>query len=102
MKIHIITTTFGDLSEAEKIRDLLLGDYLSSCIQIQKIQSSYIWQDKIYNETEYKMSIKTTKKNLKKLKNRILSTHSYEIPEILIYKAKSTKKYLKWHKSSIK
>lgn len=102
MKIYIIKTTFNNLNDAEKLKDYLLNHNLASCIQISNIKSSYLWEEKICSDDEIQLSIKTKKKKVKQIKSIITNTHTYQIPQIIILKAKASKKYLQWHKKQIK
>ncbi|RDU58089.1 divalent-cation tolerance protein CutA [Helicobacter sp. MIT 99-5507] len=101
-KIYIIKTTFNDIKDVNKLQNILLEKNLASCIQINQIKSAYIWEGKICNEDEIQLSIKTNKKNAKKIESIILDTHPYEIPQILILKSKASKSYLKWHKNELR
>ena len=101
-KIYIIKTTFSNINDANKLQNTLLEQNLASCIQTDKIQSSYIWNNEICKEDEIQLSIKTNKKNAKKIKYIILDMHPYEIPQILILKSKASKSYLKWHNKILK
>ncbi len=102
MKIYIIKTTFNNLKDAEKFKDYLLNHNLASCIQISSIKSSYLWEEKICNDEEIQLSIKTNKNQVKQIESIITNIHPYQIPQILILKAKASKKYLQWHKKQIK
>ena len=102
MKIYIIKTTFDNIKDANKLQSILLDKRLVSCVQLSQIKSAYIWNDKICNEDEIQLSIKTNKKNAKRVESIILDMHPYEIPQILILKSKASKCYLKWHKKELK
>ncbi|MFB5604733.1 MAG: divalent-cation tolerance protein CutA, partial [Nitrosarchaeum sp.] len=57
----------------------------------------YSWQGKIENTSEYLALFKTTQKNKKILKEKIKSTHPYDVPEIAEIDIMSMdKSYLKW------
>lgn len=102
MKIFIIQSTFSDEKIAQNLANMIVEKKLGACVQLENITSIYKWQDKICNEIEYKLSIKTNKKKLKELKKLILEYHTYEVPEILISRAKSLHKpYSKWFKQSL-
>ena len=101
-KIYIIKTTFSSIKDANALQDILLEKNLASCVQSSQIKSAYIWENKICKEDEIQLSIKTNKKNVKKIESIIANTHSYEIPQILIQKSKASKSYFKWHKKELK
>ncbi len=85
MKIIMIQTTCKNKKEAKKIAKVLLENKLAACIQISKINSFYTWKNKICNEAENLLSIKTKKDNFKKIKRKIKEIHSYDLPEIISF-----------------
>ena len=64
---------------------------------ITKISSIYSWQGKIENASEYLALFKTTQKNKKSLKEKIKTSHPYDVPEIAEIEITSiNQSYLKW------
>ena len=75
----------------------LVKNKIVACVNITKISSVYSWQGKIENTSEYLALFKTTQKNKKHLKEKIKSTHPYDVPEIIEINVMSiNKSYLKW------
>jgi len=93
----IVVTTTDSKKEAKKIADTLLKKRLSACVQISKIESRYIWQEKLVKSKEYKLTIKSLDKHYKKIVKTINKLHSYDTPEIIkINIDKADKSYAKW------
>ena len=63
----IITTTFDNKDEANKIIDLLLNERLVSCCQLSNITSSYQWKGKIEKAEEYLLQMKSKKELYKEV-----------------------------------
>ena len=83
MKIFFIYVTFGHLKEAKKIGGLLVNKKLAACTNIlPSIYSMYIWNNKIQNDKEYSMIVKTSKSKVKKAIQFIVEHHSYDCPAI--------------------
>lgn len=102
MKLIIIKTTFGKKKEAKKVAKFLVKEKLSACVQITKIKSIYNWNDKICEDKEYLLSIKTKKENYKKIQRKIKENHSYDLPQILAVKiTKTSSEYKKFIKENI-
>lgn len=101
MKIYIIQTTFKNEADAKSLQSALLARNLASCMQLYHIKSTYEWEGKICEENEVVLSIKTTKRFAPAVRQIIEDSHPYEIPEILIFKAKPSKKYAKWHRGAV-
>ncbi len=83
MKLCIVQTTCVDINEAKKIAKILLDKKLAACIQISDVESLYVWNNKICNDKEKLVSIKTKKKYFKKVESKIKENHSYDLPEII-------------------
>lgn len=82
----IIKTTYPKLSDAKKLAKILLTKKLAACVQFAKIESCFNWQNKISNEKEILVSIKTKANFYKKIEKEILANHSYKIPQIIAIK----------------
>jgi periplasmic divalent cation tolerance protein len=66
-------------------------------VQIFPIESVYIWQNKIYDENEIMMLIKSKTELFDKISVEIKENHSYEVPEIIqIPINNGLPEYLKW------
>ena len=98
MKQYImITTTFDNKDEANKIMDLLLKERLVSCCQLSNITSAYHWKGKIEKAEEYLLQMKSKKELYKEIEKIILDNHSYETPQIVAYDiVHGYSEYLKW------
>lgn len=94
----LIFTSIDKKRYAKKLAKALIKRSLAACVQIHKAHSLYIWQDKMQDEKEWILAIKTAKK-FKKLKAFIKSHHHYDTAEIISFKIdKIDKKYQKWLK----
>ena len=97
MKPTIIVSTYPDKKSILKISNELVKTKIVACVNITKISSIYTWQGKIENTSEYLALFKTTNKNKKILKEKIKSTHPYDVPEIAEINVNSiNKSYLDW------
>jgi len=97
MKPTIIVSTYPDKKSILKISNELVKTKIVACVNITKISSIYTWQGKIENTSEYLALFKTTNKNKKILKEKIKSTHPYDVPEIAEINVNSINKpYLDW------
>ncbi len=82
-KFLIIKTTYPKISEAKKIAQILLNKKLAACIEFSKINSNFIWEEKIISQNEILVIIKTKANLYKKIESEILANHPYKIPQIL-------------------
>ena len=97
MKPVMLVSTYPNKKSITKIANELVKNRLAACVNITRISSIYSWEDKIENSSEFIAIFKTTQKNKKKLKEQILSTHPYKVPEIAEIDILSINKpYLDW------
>ena len=97
MKPIIIVSTYPDKKSISKISKELVNKKIVACVNISKISSIYSWKGKIENASEYLALFKTTSKNKKILKEKINSTHPYDVPEIAEISVDSiNQQYLNW------
>ena len=79
--ITVFTTT-DSLEEARKLAHTVVGEKLAACAQISEIESFYTWENKVQNESEFRILFKTTRERYKDLEKAILELHSYDLPAI--------------------
>lgn len=103
MSYFLFIVTVPNLEEGKKIGRVLVEEKLAACANIVKdIFSIYEWKDKIMEDTEHLMFIKTTEENSDKIIQKIEEIHSYDTPEIIGLKIeKGSQKYLNWIKDVV-
>lgn len=103
MSYFLFIVTVPNLEEGKKIGRVLVEEKLAACANIVKdIFSIYEWKDKIMEDTEHLMLIKTTEENSEKIIQKINEIHSYDTPEIIGLKIeKGSEKYLNWIKDVV-
>ncbi len=101
MSLIMIQTTCYSEVEARNIARILVEKKYVACVQMSKINSFYMWEEKFYDEEEMLLSIKTKKENFEKIKSKIKELHSYDTPEIIsINIDKASKEYEKFIENS--
>ena len=97
MTYSIVTTTTSKKKEANDISQVLLKKKLAACVKLSKVDSSYIWQNKVQKSKENLLTIVTKKNNVKKIISEIKKVHSYDVPEIIETPiVQGNKEYLRW------
>lgn len=79
----LVKTTFPNITSAKKLVKILLQEKLIACAQFYEIKSSYIWEEKIQNNKEILLNLKSQKKLYKKIEKEILQNHPYKTPQII-------------------
>lgn len=86
-KMHnpiVVTTSFEDKQQAEKLSEILLKERLIACGQIAgPVTSSYWWKGTLTTSTEFILSMKSTAELYDQLEKTIRSNHPYDVPEIV-------------------
>lgn len=99
----IVLTTVASEKQGKAIAEVLLTEKLAACINIFPIESLYIWQDKINQDREWQLIIKTRLKLLPEITAKIQSIHDYEVPEIIALPIiNGENSYLQWLANSVK
>jgi periplasmic divalent cation tolerance protein len=95
---RIVLTTAGSPQEAEKIARALVERRLAACVNIiPQIQSVYRWKEKIEQETEWLLIIKTRLNIFDSVRDAIKELHSYDLPEcVMLDVSDGSEAYLNW------
>lgn len=92
-----IYTTFPDRREANKIAKLLIEEKLAACVNVWPISSVYRWQNKIVQEKEQAVLIKTKARKFRQVERFLLAHHPYQTPAIIAWRPeKVSKRYERW------
>lgn len=98
----IIETTYPNLRAAKNLAKILLNKKLAACVQFCEIKSTYFWQNKMQNDREILLRIKSEKSLFLAIEKIIKEHHSYEIPEILAIEInQGSAAYLNWVRKSL-
>ncbi len=100
----VVICTTPDFDCAQQIAHMLIEKKLAACCNIVPgITSIYNWQDKIQEDKELMLFIKSTDHNFNSLQMEISRLHPYDVPEIISFNiSKGSEKYLDWIFSVVK
>lgn len=80
----LIYSTFPSTTEARKAGKSLINKRLAACVNIiPKMESIYMWEDKIQSSSEVVMLVKTTKSKSKAVIKLLTDGHSYDCPCVI-------------------
>ena len=101
--IQVSTTTENE-KDAGLIARKLIERRLAACVQrIGPIKSTYWWEDKVNEEEEWLLIIKTSDGMFGEMEEAIREMHPYEVPEIIVSPIiKGNKDYLNWIEKEVK
>ncbi len=95
-------TTTSSIEDAERLARESVDQKLAACVQIEgPIRSVYIWEGKLTQEEEYRVSFKFIEQNTEKLETWLFANHPYAVPQWLTVNADRVHPgYLKWVKET--
>jgi periplasmic divalent cation tolerance protein len=96
---RIVLVTCGRISEARQIARSVVEQQLAACVNIvaAPVESVYRWKGRLESAKEFLLIIKTTRRRLRLLEDRIAAMHSYDVPEFLVLEvAGGSEEYLSW------
>jgi periplasmic divalent cation tolerance protein len=94
----VVFITAGGRAEAQRIATALVEERLAACVNvIGPMKSVYRWKGNVEKAEEYLLVAKTLGERLEKLKEAVMSLHSYSLPEIIAVKIEGgSAPYLRW------
>ena len=96
-EFSMVITTCETMEDARRIARLLVEKHLAACVQMFPIESVYIWKNRICEEKEILILIKSKASLFDNIKGEIRENHPYEVPEIILLPVMDgLPEYLKW------
>ena len=87
----IVLTTVGADFDARPLARELVEQRLTACVNIVgAVTSIYRWQDRIEEDGEQLLVIKTVDANIEALRQELVARHPYEVPEFVVLPVQST------------
>ena len=98
MDFYMFFVTVPNIQEGKSIARILVERKLAACVSIiRNITSIYEWKEKIEENEEEFLIIKTSEELSEEVIDTINEIHSYDTPECIGFKIeKGSEKYLKW------
>ena len=91
-------TTVATQDDADRLSAEIVSRGLAVCVQIDgPIRSRYVWQGKLEQAEEFRLTLKFLEPQLLKLQNYLETNHPYDTPEWVVVRAENVgEKYLSW------
>jgi periplasmic divalent cation tolerance protein len=98
MTHKLVLTTCPDIPSAHTLAEGLIELNLAACVNLlPAVVSIYKWQDKVEQNQEVQLFIKTAERKVTELISYIENHHSYDVPECIVVDITSgSERYLKW------
>lgn len=92
----IVYVTAGNMENASLIAKELVSKRLAACVNMFPISSVYRWKEKIEEDNEIAMFIKTEPARIQEIIKLVKSLHTYEMPAIEFWGIEGEQDYLDW------
>ncbi len=99
----VVFVTASSRDEAEALATALIQSQLAACVSFTPIHSLYTWNGEVCSDEEWQLIIKTDLNQFAALEAKVLSLHSYEVPEIIALPiVAGSSAYLNWMGTMVK
>jgi periplasmic divalent cation tolerance protein len=97
-QVLLVMTNMPDAAAAQSLARALVESRLAACVNLMPgVQSVYRWRGAIEQASEVTLLIKTTQQRFAQLRQAILSSHPYDLPEVLaVPVSEGHLPYLQW------
>ncbi len=98
MNALLVLCTCPDEANARSLAASLVREHLAACVGVlPPMMSVYRWEGQMTQTEEVQLLIKTTPDRFEELRDQILRTHPYRLPEVLAFEAVAgLDRYLDW------
>ncbi len=100
----LVLCTCPSHEEAKKMARMIIGQHLAACVNlVHSVTSIYSWKDRIAEDNEIMLLIKTTQQGYPALEQAIINHHPYDTPEVIaVGIEQGSTKYLDWISQCVK
>jgi len=86
--ILVVTTTFAEKTDATEMARRIIMTRAAACVQVEgPVESHYWWDGRLSQDTEWRLTIKTSASTLSRLKTLVHESHPYELPQWVVVEA---------------
>lgn len=93
----VLTAVGADYDAVPLARDLVSA-HLAACVNVLPgVESIYWWENRVAQEGEKLLLIKTTDERLHELQTALLAKHPYDVPELVVIRPEQVEaRYAAW------
>ncbi len=94
--IVLVYVACADRDEARRIGRSLVARHLAACVHIGDHEALYWWQDRIAEEPEAHLLVKTTGARYPEARDHILAGHGHALPGLTAWAVSGHAPFLGW------
>lgn len=100
--ITVLTTTVDSEAIAHTLAQTAVQQRLAVCVQVEVIQSHYVWDGQMQSSAEWRLVCKTTPARAHALEQWLHSAHPYDVPQLLVRQEQASQAYATWVAEQVK
>ncbi|PYV43943.1 MAG: hypothetical protein DMG06_08625 [Acidobacteria bacterium] len=99
----VVLVTCGNQEQAERLAKSLVEKRLAACVNlVPGITSWYWWENKLTQDQEILLMMKSSRGKFAELEKEVLRLHSYAVPEVIALQiVEGSENYLNWIDESL-
>ena len=98
----VVTTTLPTRESADLLARALVEERLAACVQVLgPVRSTYSWTGAVEAADEWRCEAKTTEGGWPRIRDRIATLHSYDVPEIVMARIEASDAYVNWVREQV-
>ncbi|WP_094461987.1 divalent-cation tolerance protein CutA [Pannonibacter phragmitetus] len=98
-----VCTTTETKEEARAIARAAVEAGLAACVHMEEITSHYMWDSKVHEGREVRLTMKTAADAYPALEALIQRLHSYDLPAVYAFEVvKGSAAYLEWVREQVR
>jgi periplasmic divalent cation tolerance protein len=103
LDILTVTTTVGSAGDAQQLAREIVSRRLAACVQVEAgLQSFYHWEQRLCEEPEVRLVIKTLPACEQALQQLFAQHHPYEVPQFLGVTMRASEAYARWARAEVR
>lgn len=92
----VVTTTVADADSARRLAQGAVRARLAACVQVEQIESHYVWRGSEHADAEWRLVCKTLPSAAPALRAWLRTQHPYEVPQLLTHEVQAEAEYAAW------
>jgi periplasmic divalent cation tolerance protein len=97
MSLIFVLTSVQTQAQAQSLSSALVREGWVACAQFHAIQSTYVWQEALVQEEEFRLLFKSTTELMPELERRMKELHPYELPAFVAFEPSAcSEPFLNW------
>lgn len=93
----LVLVTVGSVEEGRGLARALVEERMAAGVQIMPIESVYVWEEKLMEDSEWLLIVKTRRDRFEEIEMAVRQRHSYDVPPVVMVGIEAANgDYLDW------